>query len=157
MGLKAVSRTITGAADYEVGTWTPTLEGTTVAGAHTYTNQGGRYVRFGNLVWATGIAALSSFDPATSGPIIVTGLPFVGAEGSHNSSAFSISRFRNINLDTVGGYHFPTLQMAGGVSYLQIIQFGDNVPDASVLAADISASTAIRFTGTYVSEVPAIG
>ena len=157
MGLKAVSRTITGAPDYEVGTWTPVLEGTTVAGSHVYANQGGRFVRFANLVWATGVAALSNFDIATSGAMIISGLPFVGASGSHNANAFCLARSQNVNLDSAGGYYFPLVTMPGGVSFLQLVQFGDGVPDKSITAADFTNATAIRVTGVYAISVPSIG
>jgi len=157
MGLKAVSRTIAGAADYETGTWTPVLEGSTVAGSHGYANQGGVYLKAGHLVWATGIIALSSFDPSTSGSIYISGLPYVGSPGSHNSSAYSFARFKNVNLDTANGYLFATLTLPDQVDYLQIVQFGDDVLDKSVTSADLSSATAMRFTGSYVSGLPSAG
>lgn len=157
MSVKAISRTIAGAADYETGTWTPVLEGTTVAGVHTYANQGGTYVRFGNLVWVTGIVALSAFNPTTSGNMLITGLPFVGSAGSHNASAFEMGRFHNINLDTGSGYYFPLLTLPGGVSFLQIGQFGDSVPDKAIAAADVTNAAAIRVTGTYVHGTASVG
>jgi hypothetical protein len=92
MSVKAISRTIAGAPDYETGTWTPVLEGTTVAGTHTYANQGGTYVRIGNLVWATGIVALSAFDPTTSGNMLITGLPFVQSGGREEPGGSCLMR-----------------------------------------------------------------
>lgn len=157
MGVKAVSRLIAGAADYETGTWTPVLAGATVAGSHTYANQGGTYVKFGNLVWATGIIALSAFDPATSGNMLITGLPFVSSSGSHNSSAFEMGRFHNINLDIANGYAFPLLTLPGGNSFLQINQFGDDLPDKAVSASDFSNLSAIRFTAVYVTNTASAG
>ena len=157
MSVKAIIRTIAGAPDYETGTWTPVLEGTTVAGSHTYANQGGSFVKFGNLVWATGIVALSAFDPATSGSMLITGLPYPGASGSHNSSAFSIARFQNVNLDAANGYFFATLQVPGGDGSLQLIQFGDNVMDKSIFAVDMASNTALRCSGVYVTGVGSVG
>ncbi len=157
MGLKAVSRTIAGAADYETGSWTPVLEGSTVAGSQTYANQGGVYVKLGQIVWATGIIALSTYDPTTSGSIHISGLPYVGSPGSHNSSAFSFARFKNINLDTTNGYLFATLTLPDEVDYLQVVQFGDDVVDKSISSSDISSATAMRITGTYVSGFPSAG
>lgn len=157
MGIKALRRTIAGAADYETGVWTPVLAGATVAGFHSYANQGGTYVKCGNLVWATGIIALSAFDPATSGNMLITGLPFPCSGGSHNSAAFSIARFHNINMDVAGGYYFPLLGLPGEASFLQIGQYGDNVPDKAVTATDIGNISAIRFTGTYVHDTAVAG
>lgn len=157
MGVKAISRTIASAADYETGTWTPVLEGSSVAGLQTYANQGGTYVKFGNLVWVTGIVALSAFDPATSGNMLITGLPFVGSVGSHNASAFEMGRFQSINLDVGAGYNFPLLTLPGGVSYLQVGQFGDNTLDKAVTVGDMTSTSAIRMTGTYIHGTASAG
>lgn len=157
MGIKAMRRTIAGAVDYETGIWTPVLAGATVAGSHTYANQGGTYVKCGNLVWATGIIALSAFDPATSGNMLITGLPFPCSGGSHNSAAFEMGRFHNISLDVTGGYYFPLLTLPGGVSFLQIGQFGDSVPDKAVISSDMTNASAIRMTGTYVHGTVSAG
>jgi hypothetical protein len=157
MSVKAISRTIAGAPDYETGTWTPVLEGTTVAGTHTYANQGGTYVRIGNLVWATGIVALSAFDPTTSGNMLITGLPFVQSGGSHNSSGVSIGRFRNISLNVSGGFYFPFLTLPGGVSYIQLNQAGDNVVEAGIAATDMTNDSAMRLTATYVTGTDSVG
>ena len=68
----------TGAAnkldDYEEGTWTPTLEGTTSAGTTTYTGQSGDYTKIGNTVT---IGFYISFTAATgTGEMKLGGLPF---------------------------------------------------------------------------------
>jgi hypothetical protein len=68
----------TGAAnkldDYEEGTWTPTLEGTTSAGTTTYTDQSGNYTKIGNTVI---IGFYISFTAATgTGEMKLGGLPF---------------------------------------------------------------------------------
>jgi len=157
MGLKAVSRKIEGAADYAAGSWTPVLEGSTVAGSHTYANQGGRYVKVGPLVWVTGIMALSAFDGAASGGMLITGLPFVGSAGSHNTSTMELARFKFINLDTANGYYFPLLTVLGEDSRIQLNQFGDNVNDKAIDASDMANNSAIRVTGVYVTGTPSAG
>ena len=110
MGLKAVSRTIAGAADYETGTWTPVLEGSTVAGSQTYANRVGRFVKVGPLVWVTSITALSTFDAATSGSMLITGLPFLVSDVGGIAPAMTVGRFQGVSLDVAGGYYFPLLQ-----------------------------------------------
>jgi hypothetical protein len=60
--------------DYEEGTWTPTLEGTTSAGTTTYTDQSGNYTKIGNTVI---IGFYISFTAATgTGEMKLGGLPF---------------------------------------------------------------------------------
>jgi hypothetical protein len=60
--------------DYEEGDWTPTVEGTTTAGAGTYTARVGRYTKIGNLVTAQ--CALSWTAHTGTGNTLVSGLPF---------------------------------------------------------------------------------
>lgn len=139
------------------GTWLPALAGSTIEGNHTYANRGGVWVKNGPLVYVTGIVAVSDFDTSASGAMYITGLPFEGATGSHNASAFSMARFQGITFDTANDYSFPTLMMPGGVSHIQIVQFGSGTPDKSVTAADMSDTSAIRFTGTYLVGLPDAG
>lgn len=62
-------------------TFTPVLAGTTVAGAGTYTTQGGFYTKIGNRVW--GEIDLNWSAHTGTGNMIITGLPFTsGAAGS---------------------------------------------------------------------------
>jgi hypothetical protein len=63
--------------DYEEGTWTPSIAGTTTAGTATYTAREGKYTKIGNLVY------FSLFVDYTSGTgtgnTKITGLPFPSA------------------------------------------------------------------------------
>jgi hypothetical protein len=64
-------------ADYEEGTWTPTISGSTVAGTGTYTIQVGRYTKVGNLVTVTAVMAWTAHTG--TGSIFLTNLPFTAA------------------------------------------------------------------------------
>jgi len=61
--------------DYEEGTWTPTVEGTSTTGTASYTNRTGKYTKIGNLVYI-GIELSWSAGTGT-GNLKITGLPFV--------------------------------------------------------------------------------
>ena len=72
MGLKAISRLIAGAPDYESGSWTPVLG--TVGGTdgnHTYGQQDGVYVRVGKLVWVAATITITTLDGAISGDVTI--------------------------------------------------------------------------------------
>ena len=59
--------------DYETGTWTPTIPGTSI----TYTAQQGVYTKIGNIVYVRFYVVLSGGTPTGgAGATIVTGLPF---------------------------------------------------------------------------------
>jgi len=58
------------------GNWTPTLYGSTTAGAHTYVTQAGTYIKINNKVTCFGMITLSAKDAAMSGDVRIGGLPF---------------------------------------------------------------------------------
>lgn len=63
--------------DYEEGSWTPALEGSTTAGDTTYTTQIGRYEKIGRLVIARGEIEVGTKGTTIAGTIRITGLPFI--------------------------------------------------------------------------------
>jgi hypothetical protein len=60
--------------DYEEGTWTPTVEGTSTAGTATYTLRTGKYTKVGNLVYIS--IELQWSGGTGTGSLKLTGLPF---------------------------------------------------------------------------------
>jgi len=68
--------------DYEEGTWTPTVEGSTTAGTATYSVQVGKYTKIGNrvffnlsVIWTSGTG---------TGNLKITGLPFTSINATDN-------------------------------------------------------------------------
>jgi hypothetical protein len=81
--------------DYEEGTWTPVVAGTTTAGVGTYTAQSGSYTKIGRVVTVTCDLAWSAHTG--TGNTIITGLPFV------NSGTISVGAVyaNNMNFGTL--------------------------------------------------------
>ena len=74
--------------DYEEGTFTPTIIGTTTAGVGTYTRQIGRYQKIGNRVY---FSITISWTTHTGSPnMFIAGLPFVSANIAGHATAVSI-------------------------------------------------------------------
>ena len=63
--------------DYEEGTWTPEIKGTTGAGTASYNNQVGKYLKIGNWVYLTWVMGWSS--GSAGGEMRTTGFPFTPA------------------------------------------------------------------------------
>jgi hypothetical protein len=70
--------------DYEEGTWTPTIVGTTTAGTGTYSFQGGQYTKIGNRVFVEGYMSWSAHTG--TGNMRIGGLPFALGSASFYSS-----------------------------------------------------------------------
>lgn len=58
------------------GSYTPSLEGATIAGVATYTTRKGYYVKIGKLVYITGEIE-GRFTTLPDGKVILTGLPYI--------------------------------------------------------------------------------
>ena len=71
--------------DYEEGTWTPAIAGTTLAGAGTYSAQVGRYTKIGNTVTAHFNLTWSAHTG--TGNMLISGLPFTSANVTNLSPA----------------------------------------------------------------------
>ncbi len=83
--------------DYEKGSWTPVFEGSTVAGSHTYSEQAGRYIRIGDMVFVNYRINISTKDAAMDGDIRISGLPFTSEGTALNFNSGSIDESNHIN------------------------------------------------------------
>jgi len=76
--------------DYEEGTWTPTITGSTTAGTATYSAQEGKYTKIGNFVYAKAYIVWNSGTGV--GNLQISGLPFTSSNdsGFHNTGTMFI-------------------------------------------------------------------
>ena len=128
--------------DYEEGTFTPTIVGTSTAGTGTYTTQIGRYTKIGNSVFFTITLAWSAHTG--TGNMKVGGLPFTSDSTVGNAPPTAIN---SSNL-TVPANSYPTSLVAQNSTdiLLYSIATGGGSPIAA-LALDTSAS--IYLAGRY--------
>jgi hypothetical protein len=133
---------------YEVGTFTPTVRGSSVAGANTYTTQVGTYVRIGALVYVQGYIVMSAKDGAMAGNIRLGGLPFATANIANTFGAIAVGPYSNIDLGA-GYTQLAIGTLPNTTAALDLYECGDNVATAAIVAADIANNTAIQFSGTY--------
>ena len=74
--------------DYEEGTWTPTVIGTTVAGTASYTTQTGVYTKIGQLV---SVSCRVDYSGGTGlGNLRISGLPFTSANNIQRPLAIEV-------------------------------------------------------------------
>lgn len=74
--------------DYEEGTFTPTIIGTTTAGTGTYSSQVGRYTKIGNRVYFTAFVNWTAHTG--TGNMKVGALPFTSNTTSNNFNAVAV-------------------------------------------------------------------
>jgi hypothetical protein len=127
--------------DYEEGTFTPIVRGTTTAGTGTYTSQGGRYTKIGNRVY--GQIVITWTAHTGSGNLEVAGLPFVHAAG--NSTPVVIHP-NNVALTAVGSTLLALVNASN--SDISITQYGSAATGAAV-AVPMDAAGTIRIGFQY--------
>jgi hypothetical protein len=128
-------------ADYEEGTFTPTIIGTTTAGTGTYTVQVGRYTKIGNRV-AYNIYLSWSAHTGT-GNMQIAALPFTSANATNalNPQTLWANNLALTALNYLQAYNNPN---TAGIVLQQYPVGGGG---ASNLPMDTAAS--IMVSGTY--------
>jgi hypothetical protein len=81
--------------DYEEGTWSPTLFGTTTAGTNTYLFANGKYTKIGRQVVLQFKIRISSTS-SMAGNLRLGGLPFTADTGNDFDSAMNIGEWGNL-------------------------------------------------------------
>ena len=144
--------------DYEEGTWTPVVTGTSTAG--TYEPDGtfnkGFYQKIGRMVTVRGISMLaSSITGGGSGNMQIGGLPF-NYDASHNCGAgavvtdsvdFSDSAIDNRNIFGLG----INANSGSDASTLRLLLSRDNAEFYTRAIADVDPLDFIEFTYTYAT------
>lgn len=128
-------------SNYEEGTFTPTLGGTT-AGTATYSTQVGNYTRIGNRLFFDIRIVVASLT-GSSGSLRIGGLPYTIGTGNGNGAA--IGYYNNSNLGSNFGI---VAHPSSGNTYIVLSKTSATGAPA-LLQADISASFEMRVGGSY--------
>lgn len=130
--------------DYEEGTFTPTVIGTTTAGTATYSRQLGRYTKVGNLVTIQIYLAWSAGTGV--GNLAFSGLPFTIANNANEYATATIGFFDSIALTAL---NIPTIIGPANDTKLQLWQFPVGGGAPSQVPYDAAGS--IILTSTYIA------
>ena len=128
--------------DYEEGTFTPTVVGTTVAGVGVYSAQVGRYTKVGNLVSVQVYITWSAHTG--TGNLSFAGLPF---NLSSDLNYYSAATFGLINDLTLTAGNVLTGFATNGGSSISAYQYPTGGGSTSAVAMDAAAG--IIYTMTY--------
>jgi len=127
--------------DYEEGTWTPVIYGSSSAGTATYSNQTGNYTKVGNLVCAVGRVSYSGHTG--TGSMQMSGLPFT-ATGTNLMEPPIIVFGSDISL-TANNYLVGTVKRSD--TYVEFLQTPVGGGTISTVTVDTGGS--LFFTITY--------
>lgn len=136
--------------DYDPIAFVPALAGATVAGTGwAYTIQSAEATKVGRHVLFTGRIVLSAKSGDATGGIFITGLPFPVKNGNGAYSAVPLGNVLNmttsmVSVSGVAIINTSTIRLQG--------RTGAQVSEVALTLADLSNTTAISFSGHYVTE-----
>jgi hypothetical protein len=136
--------------DYEEGTWTPVLQGSTTAGTYVYESirTAGKYTKIGNQVTVWGVFRIASTTSAGSGEPYVSGLPFTVGTGLGDSWGNQITG-SIISIFSIAGISQLIGFGEASTTTLRVLK-GTNGQYGTLAVADLAANDQVTaFTLTY--------
>lgn len=128
--------------DYEEGTWTPVISGSSTSGAGTYSVQSGSYTRIGNRVLFSCYISWSAHTG--TGNMRIGGLPFTAATGDANYGAVTV--FMDAAMALTAGNMLQVRTVPGGASLFPLqAPTGGGAPSQ----VPLPTSGGIMLTGHY--------
>jgi len=132
--------------DYEEGTWTPVISGTSSNPTYTVTVVQGKYTKVGNLVYVYGYIYVSGSVTGGSGNLQISGFPFI----SNNQTSYG---YPNLN----AGYNALAGVYGSGVTRVQMLQSQTNAtyysaPNTGVTLPLGSGGFELSFNGCYATN-----
>lgn len=131
--------------DYEEGNWNPVIGGTGGASGQSYSSQGGRYTKIGNVVTVSGYFTLATKGTAIGSYMCITGLPFASVLDGQISVGYW-GNFAN-NHTFVGGYTSGSLIVLTASNGQQSALTVSGMPQT-----DIANSCFLSVSVTYITS-----
>lgn len=131
--------------DYEEGTWTPTIRGSTTAGTYEIQTNGCTYTKIGRQVTLNVFIQLaSSVTGGGAGDLQITGIPFAKAANSNPVAAVYLAT--GIFVGAAPTASWTSFAASSTIIFNQVASggFGTNIP-----VSFASAGAYIAFTMTY--------
>ena len=132
--------------DYEEGTWTPTVTGSSTAGTTTYSTQNGYYTKIGRLVNINCIVNWSSMTG--SGFMELKGIPYAIANLSPGSQNYPVGSVLPSNINWTGGTMLVGLGL-GGSSIVAL--YGSSDDGGATRQNCVNESANFRLTMSYMT------
>lgn len=128
--------------DYEEGTWTPAIQGSTTAGTASYSNNAGRYTKIGRQVFVE--AYIDWFSGTGTGNLRIGNLPFTATNDDFYRPGISIGQLNNV---TLTASNIATAWIDKNTSFIAMQQYPVGGGAATDVAYDIAGR--ISFGAVY--------
>ena len=134
--------------DYEEGTWTPTLRGSSTTGSYTtnISTDGATYTKIGHQVTVNCNINVTAVGSSGTGYAQITGLPFNNVGGWQGALYF-----QNVDLDANCKWCIVSfISLGTNIVYFDTIR--DNQPSIDTDISGFTTGSYIRFTLTYFTS-----
>lgn len=128
--------------DYEEGSWTPSIAGTSIVMG---SGNAGSYTKIGRMVFFQAFVILSSGTPTGAQ---ITGLPFVTPNSDNSNYAMGVSMFNNSGIAFPASKTYPSFYVNRSSSSIFMEASGSSQPSAGLT---LSSSFSIYVAGCYIS------
>lgn len=136
--------------DYEEGSFTPTVVGSSTAGTiGTYSQQAGQYTKIGNTVTAM-IKLKWNGGTGGAGGLLLAGLPYACNSGGSKFGAYNLSYASDISTVTSGNSTF--LKMGGGNITMGLRMFNNGTTNVNGLTVDWAAQGVLCASVVYYTD-----
>jgi hypothetical protein len=133
--------------DYEEGTWTPTIEGSTTAGTQTYNAQVAKYTKVGRTVTICAFVSITNKDAAMAGNVRIGGLPYASDGTANALHALALGDFQGV---TFGASKTQLLlRVPNNVTKINAYDGGSGLASAQIPISNINNATYFVVGGTY--------
>jgi len=130
--------------DYEEGTWTAVVTGSSTPGTYNYNNNIGTYTKIGRVVQVNVDIHMSGYSVAGSGTLVIAGLPFAAAnqnQGGNIIYHYGISLTKDYTLAGI----------TGNTTTVRLLDLGQDGTQSIVQVSAVpNADSYIRFNLTYI-------
>ena len=135
--------------DYEEGSFTPTLEGSSSNPTVTYSSQSGHYTKIGNVVHIQTQVVVTSYTGG-GGEFQMGGLPFASSAAVHNS--FNFNWNQNNRVSWPSGALSLAFYVGSNASFIRARRFGSNTNQGLQLSSFSNSQTVVfGIHGSYIA------
>lgn len=128
--------------NFDEGTWSPTIGGSSTPGTPTYSAQVGKFQRIGKRVTFEGYVVITAIAGSPAGTVRIGGLPFASANTSNYRCAVHIPYWIGFTSGVAGGVIEPN------TDYIDVYRYVAG--SVAVLnATEISATSRLMISGSY--------
>jgi hypothetical protein len=132
--------------DYEEGTWTPVIAGSTTAGTYETASVSGLYTKIGRQVTVHClVTTAAAITAGGAGDLTITGLPFAKGAGQNSYAAATTG---GLNY-TAGSSIAATFGTSGSTSTIFFLASASNAGNAFLSISLVGVSKLIGFSLTY--------